>query len=93
MSNVQTSVIMILGLAIGIIAAVFAGQSIFDAVFKVPHPDTSDHWQNLDTLAIAAILILIAGAVAFGIVGGIFYGTVFALTRQRRRRSSTSRYN
>ena len=45
---------MIAGLAIGIVAAVFAGQWIFDAVFRVLHPDTSDFWQNLVTLAIAA---------------------------------------
>jgi ABC-type uncharacterized transport system permease subunit len=83
-----TAVIIILGLAIGIIAAVFAGQWIFDAIFRVLHPDTSDFWQNLVTLAIAAILTLIAGAVAFGIVVGIFYGTVFALARQRRRGNS-----
>jgi hypothetical protein len=83
-----TAVIMISGLAIGIIAAVFAGQWIFDGVFRVLHPDTSDFWQNLVTLAIAAILTLIAGAVAFGIVVGIFYGAVFAFARQSRRGNS-----
>lgn len=93
MSNGRTAVIMISGLAIGIIAAVFAGQWIFDAVFKVLHPDTSDFWQNLVTLAIAAILTLIAGAVAFGIVVGIFYAAVFAFSRQSRRRNSTSRHD
>lgn len=90
MSKEQTAVIMISGLAIGIIAGVFAGQWIFDAVFRVLHPDTSDFWQNLVTLAIATILTLIAGAVAFGIVVGIFYGAVFVLsTKSRRRNSST----
>ncbi len=44
---------MIAGLAIGIVGAVFAGQWIFDAVFRVLHPDTRDFWQNLVTLAIA----------------------------------------
>lgn len=88
MSNGRTAVIMISGLAIGIIAAVFAGQWIFDAVFRVLHPDTSDFWQNLVTLAIAAILTLIAGAVAFGIVVGIFYWAVFAFARQSRRGNS-----
>jgi hypothetical protein len=56
MSNGRTAVIMISGLAIGIIAAVFAGQWIFDAVFDALHPNTSDFWQNLITLAIASIL-------------------------------------
>lgn len=94
MSNRRTAVIMISGLAIGIIAGVFAGQWIFDAVFKVLHPDTSDFWQNLVTLAIAAILTLIAGAVAFGIVVvGIFYAAVFAFTRQSSRSNSTSRHD
>ncbi|MDQ3851254.1 MAG: hypothetical protein M3299_00295 [Thermoproteota archaeon] len=93
MSNVRTAVIMISGLAIGIIAAVFAGQWIFDAVFDVLHPDTNDFWQNLVTLAIAAILTLITGAVAFGIVVGIFYGAVFLFTVRRPRRNSTTRYD
>ena len=91
MSKEQTAVIMISGLAIGIIAGVFAGQWIFDAVFRVLHPDTSDFWQNLVTLAIATILTLIAGAVAFGIVVGIFYGAVFVLTTKSRRRNSTTK--
>ena len=91
MSSRRTAIIMITGLAIGIVAAVFAGQWIFDAVFRVLHPDTSDFWQNLVTLAIAAILTLIVGAIAFGIMVGIFYGAVFAFARQSRRRiSSTS---
>ena len=93
MSNGRTAVIVISGLAIGIIAGVFAGQWIFDAVFKVLHPDTSDFWQNLVTLAIAAILTLIAGAVAFGIVVGIFYAAVFAFARQSRRSNRTSRHD
>jgi ABC-type uncharacterized transport system permease subunit len=92
MSNGRTAVIiMILGLAIGIIAAVFAGQWIFDAIFRILHPDTSDFWQNLVTLAIAAVLTLIAGAVAFGIVVGIFYGVVFVFTAKSRRRNSTTK--
>lgn len=91
MSKEQTAVIMISGLAIGIIAGVFAGQWIFDAVFRVLHPDTSDFWQNLVTLAIATILTLIAGAVAFGIVVGIFYGAVFVLTTKNRRRNSSTK--
>lgn len=91
MSKEQTAVIMISGLAIGIIAGVFAGQWIFDAVFRVLHPDTSDFWQNLVTLAIATILTLIAGAVAFGIVVGIFYGAVFVLTTRSRRRNSSTK--
>jgi hypothetical protein len=90
-SKGQTAVIMISGLAIGIIAAVFAGQWIFDAVFRVLHPNTTDFWQNLVTLAIASILTLIAGAVAFGIVVGIFYGAVFVLTSKSRRRNSTTK--
>jgi hypothetical protein len=89
MSNGRTAVIMIAGLAIGIIGALFAGQWIFDAVFRVLHPDTSDFWQNLVTLAIAAVLTLIVGAVAFGIVVGIFYGAVFAFARQSRRRNNS----
>jgi hypothetical protein len=56
MSNGQTAIKMIAGLAIGIIAGVFAGQWIFDAVFRMLHPNTSDFWQNLVTLAVAAIL-------------------------------------
>lgn len=91
MSKEQTAVIMISGLAIGIIAGVFAGQWIFDAVFRVLHPDTSDFWQNLVTLAIATILTLIAGAVAFGIVVGIFYGAVFVLTTKSRRRNRSTK--
>ena len=79
MSNVRTAVIMIAGLAVGIVAAVFAGQWIFDSVFSVLHPDTTDFWQNLVTLSIASILTLIVGAVAFGVVVGIFYGVVSSL--------------
>lgn len=90
MSSRRTAIIMITGLAIGIVAAVFAGQWIFDAVFRVLHPDTSDFWQNLVTLAIAAILTLIVGAIAFGIMVGIFYGAVFAFARQSRRRNSST---
>lgn len=90
MSSRRTAIIMITGLAIGIVAAVFAGQWIFEAVFRVLHPDTSDFWQNLVTLAIAAILTLIVGAIAFGIMVGIFYGAVFAFARQSRRRSSST---
>jgi hypothetical protein len=88
MSNGRTAVIMVGGLAIGIVAAVLAGQWIFDGVFGVLHPDTRDFWQNLVTLAIATILTLIVGVVAFGIVVGIFYGSVFFLTSKSRRRSS-----
>jgi hypothetical protein len=88
MSNGRTAVIMVAGLAIGIVAAVLAGQWIFDGVFGVLHPDTRDFWQNLVTLAIATILTLIVGVVAFGIVVGIFYGSVFLLTSKSRRRSS-----
>jgi flagellar biosynthesis protein FliQ len=91
MSKGRTAVIMISGLAIGIIAAVFAGQWIFDAIFGILHPDTSDFWQNLVTLAIAAVLTLIAGAVAFGLVVGIFYGAVFVLTTRSRRRNSSTK--
>ena len=90
MSNVRMAVIMIAGLAIGIVAAVLAGQWIFDGVFAVLHPDTRDFWQNLVTLAIATILTLIVGVVAFGIVVGIFYGSVFFLTSKSRKRSSSS---
>ena len=86
MSNVRMAVIMIAGLAVGIVAAVLAGQWIFDGVFGVLHPDTRDFWQNLVTLAIATILTLIVGVVAFGIVVGIFYGSVFFLTSKSRRR-------
>ena len=88
MRNGRTAVIMIAGLAIGIVAAILAGQWIFDGVFGVLHPDTKDFWQNLVTLAIATILTLIVGVVAFGIVVGIFYGSVFFLTSKNRRRSS-----
>jgi ABC-type nitrate/sulfonate/bicarbonate transport system permease component len=83
---------MIAGLAIGIVAAVFAGQWIFDAVFRILHPNTSDFWQNLVTLAIAVILTLIVGAVAFGIVVGIFYGVVFLLASKTRRRNDTTQH-
>jgi MFS family permease len=93
MSNGRTAVIMIAGLAIGIIAGVFAGQWIFDSVFRALHPDTSDFWQNLVTLAVAAILTLIVGAVAFGIVIGIFYGVVFLFTSKSRRRNRTSTHD
>jgi ABC-type nitrate/sulfonate/bicarbonate transport system permease component len=92
MSNGRTAVIMIAGLAIGIVAAVLAGQWIFDAVFRTLHPDTSDFWQNLVTLAIAVILTLIVGAVAFGIVLGIFYGVVFLLASKTRRRNNTTQH-
>lgn len=34
MSNVRTAVIMVAGLAIGIVAAVLAGQWIFDGVLE-----------------------------------------------------------
>jgi ABC-type nitrate/sulfonate/bicarbonate transport system permease component len=88
MSNVRTAVIMVAGLAIGIVAAVLAGQWIFDGVFRALHPDTRDFWQNLVALAIATILTLIVGVAAFGIVVGIFYGSVFFLTFKSRRRSS-----
>ena len=90
MSIGQTTIIMIVGLAIGIIAVIFAGQWIFDSIFKILHPDTSDFWQNLVTLAVAAILTLIVGAVAFGIVVGVFYGGVFFLTSKTRKRNSTT---
>jgi hypothetical protein len=40
MSAARTAIIVISGLAIGIIAGVLAGQWIFDAVFKILHPDT-----------------------------------------------------
>jgi hypothetical protein len=88
MSNGRTAVIMVAGLAIGIVAAVLAGQWIFDGVLGVLHPDTRDFWQNLVTLAIATILTLIVGVVTFGIVVGIFYGSVFFLTSKSRRRIS-----
>lgn len=89
MSNGRTVVTMVAGLAIGIVAAVLAGQCIFDGVFGVLHPDTRDFWQNLVTLAIATILTLIVGVVAFGIVVGRFFGSIFFLTFISRRRSST----
>jgi hypothetical protein len=73
MSNIRTGVIMVAGLAIGIVAPVLVGQWIFDGVFGVLDPDSRDFWQNLVTLAIAAILTLIVGEVAFGIVVGIFF--------------------
>jgi ABC-type nitrate/sulfonate/bicarbonate transport system permease component len=92
MSSGRTAIIMIAGLAIGIVAAVFAGQWIFDAVFRILHPNTSDFWQNLVTLAIAVILTLIVGAVAFGIVVGIFYGAVFLLASKTRRRNDTTQH-
>jgi hypothetical protein len=72
---------------------VFAGQWIFDAVFRALHPDTSDFWQNLVTLAVAAILTLIVGAVAFGIVIGIFYGVVFLFTPKSPKRNRTSTHD
>lgn len=93
MSNGRTAIIMIAGLVIGIVAAVFAGQWIFDAVFRVLHPDTNDFWQNLVTLAIAAILTLIVGVVAFGIVIGIFYGAVFLVASKTHRRSDARRHD
>jgi MFS family permease len=93
MSKGRTVVIMISGLAIGIIAAVFAGQWIFDAVFDVLHPDTSDFWQNLVTLAIAAFLTLIAGGLAFGIVVGIFYGIVYGFSSKSRKMGRATKYD
>ncbi len=89
MSIGRTTAIMIAGLAIGIVAAVFAGQWIFDSVFKVLHPDTSNFWQNMVTLAVAVILTLIVGPVAFVIVVGVFYGGVFFLTSKTGKRNST----
>jgi hypothetical protein len=44
LSNGRTAVIIIAGLAIGIVAAVLAGQWIFDGVFRLLHPDASDFW-------------------------------------------------
>ena len=63
---------MIARLAIGIVAEVFAGQCIFDFIFKILHPDTRDFWRNVVTLAVAATLTLIVGVVAFGMVVGVF---------------------
>lgn len=93
MSNARTAVIVISGLAIGIIAAVLAGQWIFDAVFNTLHPDTNDFWQNLVTLAIAAFLTLIAGGLAFGVVIGIFYGAVYGFSRKSHRMDNTTKYD
>jgi ABC-type antimicrobial peptide transport system permease subunit len=93
MSNVRTAVIVISGLAIGIIAAVLAGQWIFDAVFKTLHPDTNDFWQNLVTLAIAAFLTLIAGGLAFGVVVGVFYGAVYGFSSRRRKMGNAPKYD
>jgi hypothetical protein len=93
MSGARTAVIIISGLAIGIIAAVLAGQWIFDGVFKTLHPDTNDFWQNLVTLVIAAFLTLIAGGLAFGIVIGIFYWAVFGFSRKSHRMDSTPKHD
>jgi hypothetical protein len=93
MSNVRTAVIVISGLAIGIIAAVLAGQWIFDAVFKTLHPDTNDFWQNLVTLAIAAFLTLIAGGLAFGVVVGVFYGAVYGFSSRSRKMGNAPKYD
>lgn len=93
MNNARTAVMVISGLAIGVIAGVVAGQWIFDGVFKALHPDTNDFWQNLVTLAVAAFLTLIAGGLAFGIVVGIFYGAVYAFSRQSHRMDSTTKYD
>ncbi len=93
MSGARTAVIVISGLAIGIIAGVLAGQWIFDEVFKTLHPDTNDFWQNLVTLAIAAFLTLIAGGLAFGIVVGIFYGIVYGFSSKSRKMGSATKYD
>ncbi|MFL6486865.1 MAG: hypothetical protein ACJ71D_09190 [Nitrososphaera sp.] len=81
---------MITRTAIEIVIAVFVGQCIFDSVFKVLHLDTGAFWQKLVTLAVAAILTLIVGAVVFGIVVGIFYGGVFFLTSKSLKRINTT---
>ncbi len=93
MSGGRTAVIIISGLAIGIIAGVLAGQWIFDGVFKTLHPDTNDFWQNLVTLVIAAFLTLIAGGLAFCIVVGIFYGIVYGFSRKSRKMGNATRYD
>jgi hypothetical protein len=93
MSSARTAVIIISGLAIGIIAGVLAGQWIFDGVFKTLHPDTSDFWQNLVTLAIAAFLTLIVGGLAFGIVVGVFYGIVYGFSSKSRKMGSATKYD
>jgi hypothetical protein len=94
MNNARTAVIVISGLAIGIIAGVLAGQWIFEGVFRVLHPDTNDFWQNLVTLAIAAFLTLVAGGLAFGIVIAIFYGAVFGFSKKGYHRiDSTTRHD
>jgi hypothetical protein len=77
----RTAAIVLSGLAVGIATAVLAGQFIFDLVFTALHPDTSDFWQNLVTLAIAVILTLIAGGLAFALVSGIFYWAVYGFQR------------
>jgi hypothetical protein len=78
----RTAAIVLSGLAVGIATAVLAGQFIFDLVFTALHPDTSDFWQNLVTLAIAIVLTLIAGGLAFALVSGIFYWAVYGFARQ-----------
>lgn len=73
----RIALIILTGLAAGIITVILAGQFIFDVVFKTLHPNTSDFWQNLVTLAIAVAITLIVGGLAFGLVSGIFYGAVY----------------
>lgn len=73
----RTAAIVLSGIAVGIATVLIVGQLIFGAVFNILHPDTSDFWQNLVTLAVAAILTLIVGGLAFGLVAGIFYGVVY----------------
>lgn len=75
----RTVAIMLTGVAVGIVTVVIVGQLIFGAVFDLLRPDTSDFWQNLVTLAVAVILTLLAGGLAFGVAVGAFYAAVYGL--------------
>lgn len=73
----RIALIMLAGLAVGIVTVLAVGQLVFGAVFDILHPNTSDFWQNLVTLAVAVILTLIVGGLAFAVVSGIFYVVVY----------------
>ncbi len=73
----RTTAIVLSGLTVGIITVVIVGHLIFGAVFNILHPNTSDFWQNLVTLAVAVILTVIVGGAAFGVAAGVFYAIVY----------------
>ncbi|MEW5840283.1 hypothetical protein [Nitrososphaera sp.] len=75
----RTLAIVLLGLAVGIATVIIVGQLIFAAVYGALHPDAGDFWQNLVTMAIAAVLTLIIGGAAFGVAVGIFYAAVYGM--------------